>query len=92
MTEPVQASEELRKQFVKSESDEHTVNNVSWGDMRHQYRVLSEGEKLSMTHIKDMGLGLIRAIDAGVPECRESLIAVEKIEEGIMWAIKGLTK
>ena len=88
MAEPVQASEELRKQFIKSESDERTVNNV----VRHEYRVLSEVEKKAMEHIKNMGLGTIRAIEANVSSSRESLIAVEKIEEGIMWAIKGLTK
>ena len=73
---------------VDSASDERTVNNT----VRHQYRVLTEGEKLSMTHIKDMGLGLIRAIDAGVPEGRERDLAVINVEQAVMWAIKGLTQ
>ena len=75
-------------EHVSSTSGERTVNNAA----RHQYRVLSEVEKRAMEHIKDMGLGTIRAIEANVASSRESLIAVEKIEEGIMWAIKGLTK
>ena len=74
-------------EFVSSASDERIVNNT----MRHQYRVLSDAEKLGMTHIKDMGLGLIRAIEANVPEGRECEIAVIKIEEAVMWAVKGLT-
>ena len=74
-------------EFVSSESDARTVNNA----VRHQYRVLSDAEKLGMTHIKDMGLGLIRAIEANVPEGRECEIAVIKIEEAVMWAVKGLT-
>ena len=73
--------------FVSSESDARTVNNA----VRHQYRVLTDGEKLSMTHIKDMGLGMIRAIDASVPEGRERDLAVINVEQAVMWAIKGLT-
>jgi hypothetical protein len=75
-------------EYVDSASDERVANN----DVRHEYRVLTNVEKKAMTHIKDMGLGMIRAIEANVASSRESLIAVEKIEEGIMWAIRGLTK
>ena len=73
--------------YVGSDTGERTVNNVA----RHEYRVLTEGEKLSMMHIKDMGLGLIRAIEAGVPEGREASLARTKVEEAVMWAVKGLT-
>lgn len=73
--------------FVNAESDERVVNN----DVRHQYRVLSEAEKTGMTHIKDMGLGLIRAIEANVPEGREASLAKTRVEEAVMWAVKGLT-
>lgn len=75
---------------VFSESDERTVNNDD-NTVRHQYRVLTDGEKLSMVHIKDMGLGLIRAIEAGVPAGREVSLAKTKVEEAVMWAVKGLT-
>jgi transcription initiation factor TFIID subunit TAF12 len=70
-----------------SEDDARTSNN----DVRHQYRVLSDAEKTGMTHIKDMGLGLIRAIEANVPAGREASLAKTKVEEAVMWAVKGLT-
>jgi transcription initiation factor TFIID subunit TAF12 len=73
--------------YVDSASDERIVNN----DVRHQYRVLNDGEKRGMTHLKDMGLGLIRAIEANVPAGREASLAKTKVEEAVMWAVKGLT-
>lgn len=73
---------------VDSASDERTANNT----VRHQYRVLSDAEKTGMTHIKDMGLGLIRAIEANVPAGREASLAKTKVEEAVMWAVKGLTQ
>jgi hypothetical protein len=76
---------------IPSESDERTVNNDP-NAVRHQYRTLSAVEKRAMTHIKDVGLGLIRAIEANIQEGRETNIAVERVEEAVMWAIKGLTK
>jgi hypothetical protein len=74
--------------MVDSASDERIANNT----MRHQYRVLTDAEKTGMTHIKDMGLGLIRAIEANVPDSRECEIAIIKVEEAVMWAVKGLTQ
>jgi hypothetical protein len=73
---------------VDSVSDERTVNN----SVRHQYRILTEPEKRGMTHIKDMGLGLIRAIEANVPVGRECELAKTRVEEAVMWAVKGLTQ
>ena len=37
---------------VDSASDARTINNT----MRHQYKVLSDAEKVQMVTIKDMGL------------------------------------
>jgi transcription initiation factor TFIID subunit TAF12 len=73
--------------YVPSESDDRTANNV----VRHQYRVLTEEEKASMVSIKDWGLGFIREIDNKVPAGRERSLAITKIEEAVMWAVKGLT-
>lgn len=72
---------------VSSASDERTVNNT----MRHQYRVLSEAEKLKMQEIKDKGQEMLDLIDSLGPS-REISIAKTKTEEAVMWAVKGLTK
>lgn len=73
--------------MVNSQSDERTVNNT----MRHQYRVLSDKEKEAMVAVKDFGLGLIEVIDRCVPKGREASLAKTKVEEAVMWAVKGLT-
>jgi hypothetical protein len=73
--------------FVPSESDARTANNA----MRHQYRVLNETEKEAMVWIKDQGLTMMEFIDERVPKGREASIAKTKIEEAVMWAVKGLT-
>jgi hypothetical protein len=75
------------EQYVASESDERTVNNT----MRHQYRVLTDAEKKTMVRLKDMGVEFIATIDVCVPKGREASLAKTKIEEAVMWAVKGLT-
>ena len=74
-------------EHVMSESDERIVNNV----MRHQYRVLSFEEKETMLWIKDQALTMLEYIDANIPKGREASIAKTKMEECVMWAVKGLT-
>ena len=73
--------------YVRSESDERTVNN----DVRHQYRVLSDVEKAGMVRIKDAGAAFLREIDRSIPAGREASLAKTKLEEAVMWAVKGLT-
>jgi hypothetical protein len=70
-----------------STSDERVANNT----MRHQYRVLSEEEKAHMLRIKDDGARLLSSITDGVRPSRERSLAITKVEEAVMWAIKGLT-
>ena len=78
---------------VDSTSDERTVNNT----MRHQYRVLSDEEKCAMSTGKDTGLALWMIFDGMLkdetdPDKRRCYaLAKTKIEEAVMWAIKGLT-
>ena len=72
---------------VNSTSDERTINNV----MRHQYRVLSDAEKVQMQAIKDKGLELWSLI-GGCGESRELSLAKTKAEEAVMWAVKHLTR
>jgi hypothetical protein len=92
---------EMKTQTVSSTSDARVVNNV----MRHEYRVLSDAEKVQMQAIKDKGvefLALINSIDdssqhvnMGTGKCKEVAekfrIARERLEEAVMWAVKGLT-
>jgi hypothetical protein len=74
-------------QKVDSASDERTVNNV----MRHEYRVLNDGEKARMQRIKDMGLDFHQYMD-NIGQSRELSLAKIKIEEAVMWAVKHITK
>ena len=77
----------VHSESVHSESDERTVNNV----MRHEYRVLTEIEKNSMRFLKDAGQTMLEAIIDNVPPGREASLAKTRIEEAVMWAVKGLT-
>lgn len=74
-------------EFVPSTSDQRVTNNV----MRHEYRVLTEGEKHNMKQIKDMGLLFIEFCEE-VGESRELSLAITKMEEAVMWAVKSITK
>ena len=71
---------------VESTSDERTVNNT----MRHQYRVLSDAEKANMSAIKDKGLEFHELV-SGIGKSREISLALTKIEEAVMWAVKAVT-
>lgn len=72
---------------VESSSDARTVNNT----MRHQYRVLNDDEKAAMTAFKDLGLHFLTALDKQGKPGRETALARTKIEEAVMWAVKGIT-
>jgi hypothetical protein len=84
---------------VDSSSDDRTANNA----VRHQYRVLDEREKAAMVSIKDKGAEFLAVLDelekgGTLPLAstarigREFALARTKIEEAVMWAVKGLTK
>ena len=77
---------------VNAAGDDRVINN----SLRHQYRVLSEAEKALMVHIKDQGqilLDLLGEINLHAANSgREISIAKTKLEEAVMWAVKGLTK
>ena len=72
---------------VDAASDARVVNNT----VRHAYRVLSDAEKASMVAIKDAGLAFLTLLDTACPLGREKALAKTKIEEAVMWAVKGLT-
>ncbi len=75
---------------VDSASDERTANNT----VRHQYRVLSENEKIDMLAIKDAGADFLRHIDTVATrrgDSRELALARTRVEEAVMWAVKHIT-
>ena len=87
---------------VSSASDDRTANNA----VRHTYRVLSDAEKAQMVALKDKGaefLALIDSVRAPLEPAdesgfamgridRELNIAVERVEEAVMWAVKHITR
>ena len=86
---------------MRSTNDARTSNNT----MRHQYRVLSETEKLQIQKLKDTGLDFLSQLHqvGGTwaswmdnPETklssRELSLAQTKMEEAVMWAVKSITK
>ena len=77
----------MNTETVDSASDERVVNNV----MRHEYRVLSNAEKLQMKTIKDKGLEFVEYLES-VGYSREMSLATTKIEEAVMWAVKHITR
>lgn len=74
-------------QTVNATSDDRVINNV----MRHEYKVLNEAEKEAMKTIKDLGLNFAEYLTA-VGSSRELSLALTKIEETVMWAVKHVTK
>ena len=79
----------------ESTNDQRTDDNT----MRHQYRTLTEKERAQVDAVKSKGdyfLKLIDTIASSYPEGkgprRELALARTKIEEAVMWAVKGITK
>jgi hypothetical protein len=56
------------------------------------YRVLTDHEKQAVQSIKDRGLEMLATIEACVPVGREASLAKTKVEEAVMWAVKGVTR
>lgn len=73
--------------IIDSASDERISNNV----VRHEYRTLSDEEKMLMKALKDQGQLFIDYVNT-IGKSREYSLAITKIEEAVMWAVKGLTK
>jgi hypothetical protein len=72
---------------IDATSDDRTANNV----MRHEYRILSDEEKLQMKGIKDIGVDFVNFCN-DVGRSRELSLAITKMEEAVMWAVKHITR
>lgn len=57
---------------------------------RKTYRPLDELETAQVNAIKSLGAALSVIIERG-PANREAAIAQTKLEEAVMWAVKGVT-
>lgn len=55
------------------------------------YRELSDEEKGIVAEVKDQASALYGAI-AKIADGREKSLAITKLEEVVMWAVKGITK
>lgn len=56
---------------------------------RTKYVELDESKQTEIDNIKDLAGTLYAMIEAR--PCRESSIAKTKLEEAVMWAVKGIT-
>jgi hypothetical protein len=56
---------------------------------RPQYRELSQAEQDQVARIKDKALAL--AVEFRPTDTREKSLAMTKLEESVMWAVKGVT-
>lgn len=71
---------------IKSTDDARVENSP----VRHAYRTLSDIEKRRVSAVKDMGDALLTEISGD--QGREFAIARTKIEEAVMWVVKGITR
>lgn len=56
-----------------------------------QYRQLDDVEKAVISSVKNHATALYAAIRC-VPDGREQSLALTKLEEAVMWAVKGVTE
>jgi hypothetical protein len=73
--------------MIDSASDDRTANNA----VRHAYRTLTDAEKAQMVALKDLGAAFIAECQK-IGASRELALAVTKMEEAVMWAVKHVTK
>lgn len=76
-----------KAETFSSSSDERIENNV----MRHEYRTLNGKETDQMKRVKDLGVQFDCLMDL-ISGSREVSIAKTKMEEAVMWAVKGITR
>ena len=67
-------------------SDEHAITNI----MRHEYRELGVDDQTNILRIKNWGLDFHVYLDK-LGSSRELSLAKTKIEEAVMWAVKGVS-
>ena len=74
------------EQYAGTDGRRAVENNI----LRHEYRILTDEETKRILDLKTLGDEFIQACSAaGVS--REISLAKTKIEEAVMWAVKGVT-
>lgn len=76
--------------FEGNPDDRQSDEFIKVSRFRPKYRALSEAEKGLHDAIKDRA-SVLEALIETLPDSREKSLAMTKLEESIMWAIKGLT-
>lgn len=72
---------------IDSESDDCAPSDAA----RRTYRALIDAEKAQMAALKDLGASFI-ALCESAGKSRELSIAITKMEEAVMWAVKHVTR
>ena len=73
-----------------SNSNDYNPDRTANNAVRHSYRKLSEEEVANIQIVKDDAAATILFL-RGLGESRELSIAITKVEEAVMWAVKGIT-
>lgn len=71
---------------VEAISDDRIANNI----VRHEYRILSEEEKLQMKAVKDLGAEFILNCDQ-IGRSADLTVAKRKMQEAVFWAVYHIT-
>ena len=83
-------NDEVRTNVYEGQPDARQAGDIKPSRFRPRYRTLSPDEVALHDDIKETARILEGMIEQ-LPKSRESSLAMTKLEESIMWAIKGLT-
>ena len=75
---------------TKGKQMQDTIESSS-NVMRQEYRSLTAGEQAQMRVLKDKGSELHALIES-MGRSRELSLALTKVEEAVMWAVKHITR
>ena len=84
-----------KQSYIYGTSDERvqtTTLNKTGDVLRHQYRMLTDAEKLAVQDNKDTGEAFIASLSKNVQLGRHFDYALKAIEEAVFWAVKSITK
>lgn len=71
---------------INATDDNRTLNNTA----RHQYRVLTDAEKDTVTQFKDLEVQFTQLLSS-LGDKREYALALTNIQQATMWAVRGVT-